>query len=57
MIPILKAGKDGEIPRTYRLINLLPALAMFFEKIILKRVDDIDKKRHITPDTQFGFRQ
>lgn len=56
VVPIHKAGKDPSLPTSYRPISLLPCLAKLVEKVILQRIDEVDRKRAITPHAQFGFR-
>lgn len=56
IIPIAKPGKDVTLPGSYRPISLLSGLSKLTEKIILKRLEKMDKKLRITPNNQFGFR-
>lgn len=56
VIPIPKPNKNHKIPINYRPISLLNTLAKLTEKIILQRINKIDKKHKITTDCQFGFR-
>lgn len=55
--PILKPGKKGSEPSSYRPISLLCTLSKLTEKIILKRLNTFENKQNIIIDEQFGFRQ
>lgn len=56
VIPIAKPGKDATLTGSYRPISLLSGLSKLTEKIILKRLNEIDKRLKLTPINQFGFR-
>jgi hypothetical protein len=56
VIPIHKPNKNSKLPNNYRPISLLNTLAKITEKIILRRINNIDKKHNITTHCQFGFR-
>jgi hypothetical protein len=56
VIPIPKPGKDHSNPSNYRPIILLSSISKVFEKIILKRLQDLISANNILPDHQFGFR-
>ncbi|KAL0269181.1 UNVERIFIED_CONTAM: hypothetical protein PYX00_006993 [Menopon gallinae] len=57
IIPIIKPNKDETKPDSYRPISLLPSISKVTEKVILNRLEKLDKKLRLTPDEQFGFRQ
>lgn len=55
IIPIKKPNKDPTQPSSYRPISLLPILSKIFEKIILKRLSNLNIK--LTQDEQCGFKK
>lgn len=55
-IALLKKGKKGENPKSYRPISLLPNISKIFEIIINNSINAHCKKENIIPDHQFGFR-
>lgn len=56
IIMILKPGKSTEEVTSYRPISLLPMLSKVFEKIYIKKLNEIIKSNKLIPDYQFGFR-
>ena len=57
IIPILKPGKNGADPNSYRPISLLNTLSKVAERVILVRLKTIERKLKIKQDEQFGFRE
>jgi hypothetical protein len=56
VIPIPKPDKDHTNPSNYRPISLLSLVSKFFEKIIIKRLQDFVSTNNVLPDRQVGFR-
>lgn len=56
-IPFRKPGRDARNPNNYRIISLLNTTAKLAEKIILNRLDKLEKSLKITKAEQFGFRK
>jgi hypothetical protein len=56
IIPILKPGKDPELPSPYRPISLLGTIGKLFEKILLSRILSEISGCRLLRDDQFGFR-
>lgn len=56
VIVLLKSGKPASTPSSYRPISLLPLICKLFEKLYIKRLFSVVKKKKLLPDEQFGFR-
>src|SRR5215469_8941098 len=56
VIVIPKPGKPTTEVSSYRPIPLLPIMSKIFEKILLKRLNNIIEERQLLPNHQFGFR-
>jgi hypothetical protein len=56
VIMIPKPGKPPHLITSYRPISLLPILSKLFEKLLLKRLNQIIEEQNLIPDHQFGFR-
>lgn len=56
ILPFHKAGKNKNIPQSYRPISLLPTMSKVYEKIILNRILIFEKENKILIPEQFGFR-
>lgn len=55
IIPIHKVDQDPFFPGSYRPISLLSTMAKLFEKIRLRRIDDITMDHPLIPNFQFGM--
>lgn len=56
IIVLLKPGKPPADPSSYRPISLLPIIGKLFEKIYIKRLNQVVKNKKLIIDEQFGFR-
>lgn len=57
IIMIPKHGKPPHLVSSYRPISLLPVMSKLFEKIVLRRLNEILKINNTIPLHQFGFRR
>jgi hypothetical protein len=53
---ISKPGIRPHEAASYRPISLLPTMSKFFEKLLIKRLKSIIKRKNLIPNHQFGFR-
>lgn len=53
---LLKPDKSPAETSSYRPISLLPVISKLFEKLYIKRLNEIVGKKHLIIDAQFGFR-
>jgi len=56
IILVHKHGKPKNSTSSYRPISLLPSLGKLFEKLLLKRLQNISEINKIIPNSQYGFR-
>jgi len=56
IILVHKPGKPKNTTSSYRPISLLPSLGKLFEKLLLKRLQNISEINKIIPNSQYGFR-
>lgn len=54
---ILKPGKDGNIPTSYRPISMLPCVTKTFERLIKSKLEWHLEHFDLLPPTQYGFRK
>jgi len=57
VVPILKEGKDGRVPESYRPVSLLPAFAKLLESLVAMMLSDFLENNNLLPEHQFGFRR
>lgn len=57
IIPIPKPAKNAKYIESYRPISLLNTLTKTNDTIILNRLKDIERDKHIIPQEQYGFRE
>lgn len=57
IIMIAKPGKPPHQVNSYRPISLLPITSKIFEKLFLRRFENIIYENNLIPDHQFGFRK
>ena len=57
LAPLLKKGKNGQKPESYRPISLLPVGGKILEGIILPRINGYMELRGLIPCHQTGFRK
>ncbi|KAL4085147.1 hypothetical protein QTP88_027439 [Uroleucon formosanum] len=56
IILVHKPGKPKNTTSSYRPFSLLPSLGKLFEKLLLKRLQNISEINKIIPNSQYGFR-
>ena len=56
IIVLLKPDKSPSEAASYRPISLLPVIGKLFEKLYIKRLNEIVSKQNLIIDAQFGFR-
>ena len=56
VIMLPKPGKPPHDVTSYRPISLLPVMSKLFEKLLIKRLNLIIKRKNLIPNHQFGFR-
>lgn len=54
---ILKPGKEGGLPSSYRPISLLPCVTKVYERMLKLRLEWFLEHHHLLPVTQYGFRK
>ena len=52
-----KPGKPPHCPNSYRPITLLPTIGKVFERCLLEKLLQIEKRLSVLPDEQHGFRK
>ena len=57
LAPLLKKGKNGQKPESYRPISLLPVGGKILEGILLPRITKYMEDRNLIPCHQTGFRK
>jgi hypothetical protein len=57
LVPLLKKGKNGKKPESYRPISLLPVGGKILELMVLKRIVKYIEQKHLIPCYQTGFRR
>jgi hypothetical protein len=55
--PLLKIGKDAQLPESYRMIALLPNISKIYEVFIHRKLEKHMVTNHLYEDHQFGFRR
>jgi len=55
LIPILKPGKNAQLPESYRMVSLLVNLSKVYEVFIKWKLDDHMEGNNIYKDHQFAF--
>ena len=53
--PIRKPGKDPSLPTSYRPISLLSNISKLWERILLRKLEQIADEHNLIPQNQFGF--
>jgi len=57
LVPLLKKGKNGKKPESYRPISLLPVGGKILEIMVLARIVRYMEQRNLVPCYQTGFRK
>ena len=57
ILPMLKEGKDPELPSSYRPISLTDCLGKILEKIVAERMSAYMEENNLFNECQTGFRQ
>lgn len=57
VIMISKPGKPPNETSSYRPISILPVISKLFEKLLVKRLNQIIERKNLIPNYQFGFRK
>ena len=57
ILPMLKEGKDPELPSSYRPISLTDCLGKILEKIVAERMSAYMEENNLFNECQAGFRQ